>query len=133
MMLTTSLAEWPIFLYIGICLVLFGFLSAVQDRLRDGDLKWTWLKWQQGNVRYFWQKDPWHLAKSLKQSCMYLALAIALYPHLPWWGYLVAVFIVMPGLVGRTFSLFYHTLLKGTPDQTWWGWIQGMWNWKTYR
>ena len=112
------------FVYISLCLVAYGHFSAIQDRLRDGDFVWAGKVWKpKGNVRIPWKKDPWHLAKSMKQSCMYLALAIAL--DLPWWGLLLAVFIVFPVTQGRSFVLNYHTLLKAHPDQTIWEWIKG--------
>lgn len=118
------------YLLITLCMTGYGFFSAVQDRIKDGDLIWN-LDWKQGNVRFPWEKDPWHLAKSMKQSCMYLAIAIALQP--PWWAYPLIVILWLPATQGRSFSLNYHTLLKGTPDQTVWEWFKGTFNWKKYK
>jgi len=114
------------FILVGLSLIGYGICSACKDGTlwQDERLRFE-VNWG-GNSKWIWSSDTWHTFKHLEQFFMYLAIFFA--SGLMW--YWAPLFVLIAsGVVGRTFVLFYHTLLLKEPDQTIADWIKGTWPW----
>ena len=101
----------------------YGFFSACKDgTLWQDEDNLRFNVWWGGNSKWVWSSDTWHRFKHLEQFCFYSAVFWA--TGLPWYWFIPFV-LVASFLVGRTFVLFYHTLLLRKPDQTVWEWLKG--------
>jgi len=111
---------------IAVSLVGYGICSACKDGAmwQRNNLKFD--VWSGGNSKWIWTSDTWHTFKHLEQFFLYSGIFIA--TGLTWYWFFPFV-IITSFILGRTFVLFYHTLLLKNPDQTLWEWAKGAWLW----
>ena len=109
-----------------LALVGYGICSACKDASIWQKDNLNFDVWIGTDPKWVWRSDTWHFFKHLEQFFLYLGIFAAL----GWKWYWFFPFVVITSLiVGRTFVLFYHTILLRDPDQTVWEWIKGAWPW----
>lgn len=103
-------------------LVGYGIFSACKDAsaFQAGNLRFE--PWWGGDSKFIWSSDTWHKFKHCEQFFLHSAVFWA--TGLTWYWFPLWA-LASSAIVGRSFVLFYHTLLLKEPDQSVWEWIKG--------